>query len=75
MKADLSQWHAAAREAIAALEAAKERLEMNDVAGEEAPFIDDCAIALAMLSSLPINREAADAHQWPEEIQRMIDEA
>ena len=49
MKADLLQWHVAAAEAIAALETARERLEMNDCDGEEKPFIEDCNTALAML--------------------------
>ena len=58
MKADLLQWHVAAAEAIAALETARERLEMNDYEGEEKPFIEDCDTALAMLRALPISRQA-----------------
>lgn len=36
----------AARDAIAALYAAWDRLEMNDIEGEEAPFIQDCKDAI-----------------------------
>lgn len=59
MKADLIQWHTAALEAIATLNQVRERLEMNNLDGEEDPFIQDCDNALAMLEALPINREAA----------------
>lgn len=58
MKEDLLQWHRAAMEAIATIEQVQMRLEMNDLEGEEAPFIEDCSNALEMLSKLPINREA-----------------
>jgi hypothetical protein len=58
MKADLLQWHQAALEAIAALEIARERLAMNDLDGEEQPFIQDADTALAMLYALPLNRQA-----------------
>ena len=39
----------AAREARAALYSALNRLELNDLDGEEGPFIDDCLVAIAML--------------------------
>lgn len=39
----------AAREARAALYAVMERLEMNALNGEEAPFISDCLVAIALL--------------------------
>lgn len=39
----------AAREARAALYSALNRLELNDLEGEEGPFIDDCLVAIAML--------------------------
>ena len=39
----------AGREARAALYTVMERLEMNDLSGEETPFVDDCLVAIAML--------------------------
>lgn len=42
--------HPAVREALAALDLAQERLRMNDIDGEELPFIHDCAVAVAMLT-------------------------
>jgi hypothetical protein len=39
----------AAQEARAALYGALSRLELNDLEGEEGPFIDDCLVAIAML--------------------------
>lgn len=39
----------AAQEARAALYSALSRLELNDLEGEESPFIDDCLVAIAML--------------------------
>ena len=39
----------AAQEARAALYSALNRLELNDLDGEEGPFIDDCLVAIAML--------------------------
>lgn len=39
----------AAREARATLYSALNRLELNDLEGEEGPFIDDCLVAIAML--------------------------
>lgn len=45
---DLS-YHPAVREARATLNVALERLQMNDIGGEEAPFIEDCETALKML--------------------------
>lgn len=39
----------AAQEARAALYSALSRLELNDLEGEEGPFIDDCLVAIAML--------------------------
>ena len=42
--------HPAVREALAALELAQERLRMNDMDGEELPFIHDCAVAVALLT-------------------------
>ena len=43
---------AAIKEAIAALWVAHERLCMNDLEGEEKPFIEDCETALALLEGL-----------------------
>lgn len=61
MNNDLLQWHRAAVEAIATLHAVQGRLELNDMDGEEAPFLEDCENALAMLSALPINHAALEA--------------
>ncbi len=58
MKADLLQWHQAAMEARATLKLMHERLEVNDYDGEEAPFMEDCLTAIAMLDALPINEQA-----------------
>ena len=58
MKYDLLQWHIAAMEARATLRLMIERLEVNDYACEEAPFIEDCETAIALIDALPINKEA-----------------
>lgn len=39
----------AIREAISTLYLMHERLELNNYAGEEAPFMHDCMVAIAML--------------------------
>jgi len=58
MNADLIQWHDAAMEARATLYLMLERLEVNDYDGEEAPFMEDCQNAIALINALPINEEA-----------------
>lgn len=40
---------AAIKEAIATLYAVKTRLEINDYAGEESPYIQDCETAIELL--------------------------
>lgn len=62
MKYDLLQWHIAALEARATLRVVAERLAMNNYAGEEDPFIEDCENALNTISALPINEDAVRAH-------------
>lgn len=42
----------AMREALAALNVARERLRMNDLHGEEQPYIEDCATAILGLESI-----------------------
>ena len=46
---DTVSLRSAAREARATLYAVLNRLELNDLEGEEQPFIDDCLGALAIL--------------------------
>ena len=46
---DTFSLRSAAREARATLYAVLNRLEMNDLDGEEQPYIDDCLGALAIL--------------------------
>ncbi|UUV07041.1 hypothetical protein [Ruegeria sp. YS9] len=46
---DTVSLRSAAREARATLYAVLNRLELNDLDGEEQPFIDDCLGALAIL--------------------------
>lgn len=41
--------HPAVKEAVATLNVCRERLEMNDLEGEELPFIEDIDTALSML--------------------------
>lgn len=47
--ADTVSLRSAAREARATLYAVLNRLELNDLEGEEQPYIDDCLGALAIL--------------------------
>lgn len=61
MKPDLLQWHEAAMEARATLSLMLERLEINDADGDEAPFMEDCHNAIAMINALPINEAAVHA--------------
>ena len=46
---DVASLRSAAREARATLYAVLNRLELNDMEGEEQPFIDDCLGAIAIL--------------------------
>ena len=46
---DVVSLRSAAREARATLYAVLDRLELNDMKGEEQPFIDDCLGAIAIL--------------------------
>lgn len=46
---DVVSLRSAAREARATLYAVLDRLEPNDMEGEEQPFIDDCLGAIAIL--------------------------
>lgn len=46
---DVVSLRSAAREARATLYAVLNRLELNDLEGEEQPFIDDCLGAIAIL--------------------------
>jgi len=46
---DVASLRSAAREARATLYAVLNRLELNDLEGEEQPFIDDCLGAIAIL--------------------------
>ncbi len=46
---DVVSLKSAAREARATLYAVLNRLELNDMEGEEQPFIDDCLGAIAIL--------------------------
>mgnify|MGYP001628145658 FL=1 len=46
---DTVSLRSAAREARATLYAVLNRLELNDLEGEEQPYIDDCLGALAIL--------------------------
>lgn len=46
---DAVSLRSAAREARATLYAVLDRLELNDLDGEEQPYIDDCLGALAIL--------------------------
>lgn len=46
---DVVSLRSAAREARATLYAVLNRLELNDIEGEEQPFIDDCLGAIAIL--------------------------
>lgn len=46
---DIVSLQSAAREARATLYAVLNRLELNDLDGEEQPYIDDCLVALAIL--------------------------
>jgi ribosome assembly protein YihI (activator of Der GTPase) len=46
---DVVSLRSAAREARATLYAVLNRLELNDMEGEEQPFIDDCLGAIAIL--------------------------
>ena len=46
---DIVSLRSAAREARATLYAVLNRLEMNDLDGEEQPYIDDCLGALVIL--------------------------
>jgi ribosome assembly protein YihI (activator of Der GTPase) len=46
---DIVSLRSAAREARATLYAVLNRLELNDLNGEEQPYIDDCLGALAIL--------------------------
>lgn len=46
---DTVSLRSAAREARATLHAVLNRLELNDLDGEEQPYIDDCLGALAIL--------------------------
>jgi len=48
---DHGDLRAAAREARAVLYQVMERLEMNNLEGEETPFIEDCQTALALLNA------------------------
>jgi hypothetical protein len=48
---DHGDLRAAAREARAVLYQVMERLEMNNLEGEESPFIEDCQTALTMLNA------------------------
>lgn len=41
----------AARETIATLWALRHRLEINDLGGEEEPYLQDCDTAIALLES------------------------
>ena len=60
--------HPAVREALAALDLAQERLRMNDIDGEELPFIHDCAVAVAMLTDAePPQMDEATAAEFGEE--------
>jgi hypothetical protein len=72
MKTDLAQFHAAAKEAKAALEACLDRLHLNNMNGEEDQWIVDVEVALTMLNSLPINDAEAKAHVWPDGVQERI---
>lgn len=67
---DLS-YHPAVREARAALNVALERLQMNNLKGEENPFIEDCETALAMLTG-ERQPEPAPAPQPQETIVQLI---
>lgn len=44
---DMQQAIAAMKEARAALRVALDRLEVNDIEGEESPFMEDCENAIA----------------------------
>jgi hypothetical protein len=69
MKDDLIQWHDAAMEARATLYLMLERLEVNDYEGEEAPFMEDCQNAIAMIDALPINEDAVHEYRKNKENQ------
>lgn len=47
---DISE-HPAVKEATATLWACLARLELNDIDGEEQPFMEDCATAIALLGA------------------------
>lgn len=49
---DTVSLRSAAREARATLYAVLNRLELNDLEGEEQPYIDDCLGALAILEEV-----------------------
>ena len=49
---DMVSLRSAAREARATLYAVLNRLELNDLEGEEQPYIDDCLGALAILEEV-----------------------
>lgn len=52
-----------ALELVEALESARDRLEMSNCEGEEAPFIAQAEAALARLYALPGIRAAVDAKE------------
>ena len=67
MNDSLIKWHEAAMEARATLHLMLERLEVNDYDGEEAPFMEDCQNAIAMLDALPINEDAVREYRKSKE--------
>ncbi len=51
-----------------ALRSSLERLEINDLEGEEAPFIAEVRAALVMAEALGVEPEAAERFEWPQSV-------